>query len=159
MKKIFFLFTLIFVICLSLISCGEDSTINGSNVPVGTVFYSKDTLHAQIDAGGTYVSGTSTSFNMTVSAVKVKIEYRIQSNVDSSSGSTATYLDSTNGSPVPPSPLIVNVYSPVDTAVSFIYNVPSGPLYSKYDLWIYGTQPASFVRYIRFTDIKVTKVQ
>lgn len=143
-------------------SCGDDEIINNTpTVPVGTVLYARDTLQAVIEPGNVNMaSGNTTSFSQNFNASKITVEFSVQSNADSSIGCSASYLDSTNGSPAPPSPLTINVYSPVDTTYSFTYDVVSQPVYSKFEVWMYiGAQPSAVRRYMRLVNIKVTKAQ
>ena len=150
------LFTIVLT-AVFITSCSDDTTTNVT--PPSNVLFTWDTLSASINAGSTGISSNSTGFTQTITAAQVKIEYRLQSNADSSAGASASYVDSTNGTPAPPSPLTVNVYGPVDTSYSFTYNVSAQPFHSGFKVKMTLTQPSAVTRYIKLTNIKVTKVQ
>jgi hypothetical protein len=146
---------LLVIIALIIPSCGDDNTTT-PNTPTSSVLFTWDTLQAVVTNTG--FSSNSTSFTQTISATQVRIEYRLQSNADSSAGAFGSYLDSTNGSPVPPSPMTINIYAPIDTSYSFIYNVPTQPFYAGFKAQMFVSQN-TVLRYLRLINIKITKVQ
>ena len=136
-----------------LSSCGDDDTT--TNNPPSNVLFTWDTLAAVRDAGSNGLTTISQSFDQTVSGTQVKVEYRIQSNIDTAlGGCSASYTDSTNGSPS--SPNKVNVYRAFDSAYSFTYAIPTQPFHAAFRVRLF-TQSQSVQRYIRFVNIKVTK--
>ena len=152
MKYILLVLLVSFVSILS--SCGDDSTTTPTDPP-SNVLFSWDTLAAVRDAGSSGLTTISQSFDQTVSGTQVKVEYRIQSNIDTSlGGCSASYTDSTNGSPS--SPNTVNVYGAIDSAYSFTYTIPAQPFHAAFRVRLF-TQSQSVQRYIRFVNIKVTK--
>lgn len=155
MKNTIFLFVSIFIFTVGLISCGEDSTINGSNVPVGTVFFSYDTLEVVVSSPNSSNLQT-TSFTQTIQASKVRVEYRLQSNGDTSH-CLARYLDTTSGTPSRPGEQLV--YNTIDSQYNYILDIPAQPFYAGFMLRLLTLQSASIPYYIRFTNIKVTKVE
>ncbi len=135
-------------------SCGDDNTTTPTDPP-SNVLFSWDTLAAVRDAGSSGLTTISQSFDQTVSGTQVKVEYRIQSNIDTSlGGCSASYTDSTNGSPS--SPNTVNVYGAIDSAYSFTYTISAQPFHAAFRVRLF-TQSQSVQRYIRFVNIKVTK--
>ena len=146
-----------FIAVILFSSCSDDNTTN--NPPASNVLFSQDTLSASVNAGSTGISTDAAGFSQTITATQVKIEYSLQSNADSSFGASGSYRDSTNGTPIPPSPLTINVYGPVDTTYSFTYNVASQPFHAGFNVTMNVTQPNAVTRYIRLTNIKVTKLQ
>ncbi len=146
----------LFLITFLFVSCGDDSTTGTTNPPSNTLF-SMDTIAAVKDAGTVGLTTITQSFNQTISASEVKVEYRIQSNIDTTNnGCTASYTDTTNG--LPASPNTINVYGAVDSAYSFTYNVATQPFYSGFKVKLQVNTPQSVQRYIRFVNVKVTKV-
>ncbi|MEO8512928.1 MAG: hypothetical protein ABI543_05185 [Ignavibacteria bacterium] len=153
MKYLLLLILVSFISVLS--SCGDSATTPTEP----TVLFTLDTLSASVEAGVTGSDTVSQSFSQSLLISQVKIEYRLQSNVDSSFGSTASYIDSTNGLPTPPSSIIHYVYSPVDSLYSFTYSVTAQPFFAGFNLGLIVTQPQTETKYIRMTGIKVTKVK
>lgn len=156
MKYLLYLILVSFVFALS--SCGDDNTTNTPVVPPGTVLYSMDTIAAEREAGSTGSTDMLYYFLQTISASQVSIEFRLQSNVDSSLGSSGSYRDSTNGT-MPPSPVNYNLYAPIDSAYSYTCNVSTQPFYAGFNVRLVVLQIQSVQRYVRFVNVKVTKVQ
>lgn len=156
MKYLLFLILVSFIFALS--SCGEDSTTTPNNPVTSDTLYSLALLEAAVVTG----SGSnfnSVSFANTITASNVRLEFTIQSNADSSQGCTASYRDSTNGSPVPPSPLTVNVYSPIDTTYSMNLSVPTQPFFISFNVSMLVLNPLNTLRrYMRFVNVRVIKV-
>ncbi len=147
---------LLVVIVSILSSCSDDTTTTPTDPP-SNVLFSWDTLAAVRDAGSSGLTTISQSFDQTVSGTQVKVEYRIQSNIDTAlGGCSASYTDSTNGSPS--SPNTVNVFGVIDSAYSFTYTIPTQPFHAAFKVRLF-TQSQSVQRFIRFVKIKVTKVQ
>lgn len=140
-----------------LASCSDDTTTTPTDPP-SNVLFSWDTLSAYKEAGPTGTVYVSQSFGQTITATQVKVEYRLQSNVDSTLGCRGSYKDSTNGTGTP-SPVNYNIYTPVDSAMSFTWNVSTQPYYSGFGANLIVTAPQSVARYVRLVNIKVTKVQ
>ena len=136
-------------------SCGDDNTTTPTDPP-SNVLFSWDTLAAVREPGVTGSSTVSQGFNNTVSGTQIKVEYRIQSNIDTSLNQcSAFYADSTNGSPS--SPNTINVYGSIDSAYSFTYTMPTQPFYAGFKVRLIVNSAQSVQRYIRFVNIKVTK--
>jgi broad specificity polyphosphatase/5'/3'-nucleotidase SurE len=138
-------------------SCSDDTTTTPTDPP-SNVLYTWDTLAAIREAGTTGSVNISQSFAKTISATQVKVEYRLQSNVDTTLGCWGSYKDSTNGTGVP-SPVNYNINAPVDSAFSYIWNVSTQPYYSGFGVNLVVTVPQGEKRYVRLVNIKVTKVQ
>lgn len=136
-------------------SCGDDNTTTPTDPP-SNVLFSMDTIAAFKEPGVTGVSTVSQSFNNTVSGTQVKVEYRIQSNIDTSLNQcSGFYTDSTNGSPS--SPNTINVYGAIDSAYSFTYTMPTQPFYTGFKVRLIVNSAQSIQRYVRLVNVKVTK--
>src|SRR5688572_8798252 len=83
---------------LFMTSCGDDNTTNTTNSPAGTVLYSQDSLSVWIQSGSSFARD-SVAFSTNESG-GFKVEFRLQSNVDSSQHSVGYYRYNTNGSPL-----------------------------------------------------------
>lgn len=151
---------LITVISLFLISCGSDSTSPiVPNPVVNDTIYTLPILEAAVNGGLTGSNFNSTSFGNSVTAANVRLEFTIQSNSDSSLGCIASYRDSSNGLPAPPSPLTVNVYSPVDSSYTVNLNLPAQYFYISFNVRMVVTNSQNTLRrYIRFVNVRVIKV-
>lgn len=145
------------IISVFFVSCSDEDNINQSVVPIGTVFFATDSMVAKIDSGGYYTTGLGTLFHQTIAAFKVKVEYRLQSNCDSSAGVIVSINDSTNGSPQTPETLYF--YRPVDTLLSSVYDVDNLSFYYNFNSWLSVSRTTIITRYIRILDLKITKVQ
>ncbi len=151
----YLLLTLLVSFAAIISSCGDDNTTTPTDPP-SNVLFSWDTLAAVRDAGSSGLTTVIQSFEQTVSASQIKVEYRIQSNIDTAlGGCSGGYTDSTNGSPS--SPNTINVYGAIDSAYSFTYTIPTQPFHAAFKVSLF-TQAQSVQRYIRFVNIKVTKV-
>lgn len=150
------IFLLVLIVSM-LASCSDDTTTTPTDPP-SNVLFSWDTLSASNNTGSPGTVNVSQSFGQTISATQVKVEYRLQSNVDSALGCRGSYKDSTNGTGTP-SPVNFNIYAPVDSAMSFVWNVSTQPYYSGFGANLVVTVPQSVTRYVRLVNIKVTKVQ
>jgi hypothetical protein len=155
MKNTIYLFLSIFLVTVGLISCGEDSTTSGSTTPVGTVFFNIDTLGAEVSSPNSY-NEQAQSFNQTIQATKVRVEYRLQSNGDTSE-CYARYLDSTSGTPSRPGEQLIS--SPVDSQYNYILDISSQPFYLGFKASVQTLGTSSMPYYMRFVGIKVTKVE
>lgn len=152
--KYILLLLVLFVTIIS--SCGDDSTTTPTDPP-SNVLFSMDTIAAVREPGFIGSSTVSQSFNNTVSGTQVKVEYRIQSNIDTSLNQcSGTYTDSTNGSPS--SPNTINLYGAIDSAYSFTYTMPTQPFYAGFKVRLIVNSAQSVQRYVRFVNVKVTKV-
>ena len=140
-----------------LASCSDDTTTTPTDPP-SNVLFSWDTLSATNNTGSPGTVYVSQSFAQTITATQVKVEYRLQSNVDSTFGCRGSYKDSTNGTGTP-SPVNYDIYAPVDSAMSFTWNVSTQPYYSGFGANLTVTVPQGVTRYVRLVNIKVTKVQ
>ncbi len=149
-KKTVFYVIISLLLPLIFASCSDDVVDNGT--PVGTVFFSIDSLSVWLQPG-TGNGINSQIFQQTISASKVKVEYTIQTNVDSTH-SAAWVQDSSNGTPS--HPVEQYYFRNVDSAVSYTVDIPAQPFYIKLEvkLNIYGS---IIPHYIRLKNIKVTK--
>jgi hypothetical protein len=131
-------------------SCGEDEIVQ--QTPSGTVFYSLDSLSVWLNPGSG-IGSNSIIFEQTVSANTVKVEYTVQTNVDSAH-SEAWVRDSSNGSP----PHLVEQYYYwfVDSLASYVMDIPSQPLHLKLEVKM-NTYNSIIPHYVRLKNIKVTK--
>jgi len=153
MKITFYIFILVMGLVF-ITSCNEDSSTSTA-LPPGSVIYSQDSLSVILFAPNSYGS-QEVSFGQTVSANKVKVEYLLQSNADSVN-STARFQDSTNGTPSRPPEQIL--YLTIDSAFSYTIDLPAQPFYINFRVKLNTYQSGNSTFFIRFKNIKVTKVQ
>lgn len=144
------------LITLLFVSCSDDSDNPLTPVtPVGTVLFSFDTLGVVVVSPNSS-NFTSTSFTQTIQASKVRVEYRLQSNGDTSE-CYARYLDSTSGMPSRPGEQLVK--APVDSLYNFVLEIPAQPFYIGFRTSLQTLSTSSMPYYMRFVGIKVTKVE
>lgn len=151
----YLLFSLLVSFVFALSSCGDDNITPTD--PPSNVLFSMDTIAAVREPGVTGSSTVWQSFNNTVSGTQVKVEYRIQSNIDTSlGGCSGSYTDSTNGSPASSNTIII--YGAIDSAYSFTYTMPTQPFYAGFKVRLIVNSAQSVQRYVRLVNVKVTKV-
>lgn len=148
------LLAVILAFALLFSSCSDDSSTSTPITPPSNVIFTWDSLGVNV-TGPNSLSSQQTSLNQTISATKVKVEYRLVSNADTSF-CKATFSDSTNGTPSRPS--LQTLYGPVDSTYSFELDVPAQPFYVKYYVSM-RTLSSTIPYYIYFKGIKITKVQ
>jgi hypothetical protein len=145
----------VFFMFLFIASCSDDSDNPLTPVtPIGTVLFSFDTIGVIVSVSNSY-NEQMQSINQTIQATKVRVEYRLQSNGDTSE-CYARYLDSTSGTPSRPGEQLVT--APVDSQYNFILDIPSQPFYLGFKASV-QTLTSSIPYYMRFVKIKVTKVE
>ncbi len=134
-----------------LSSCGDDdTTTNNPGVPPGTVMYSADSISVWLSTTGFARDSVAYSTSETGS---VKVEFTIQSNVDTPSayGKFGFY---TNATPVVPySP---DIYVPRDEPFSTNLSFASGSTYFAFMVQL-NNYISIFPRYVRLRSVKVTK--
>ncbi|MBE2228028.1 MAG: hypothetical protein IAE93_11810 [Ignavibacteria bacterium] len=147
-----YLLVLLLVSFVSILSsCGDDDTItNNPGVPAGTVMYSADSISVWLSTTGFARDSVSYSISETGS---VKVEFTIQSNVDTPSayGKFGFY---TNATPVVP--YIPNIYAPIDEPFSTNLSFASGSTYFAFMVQL-NNYVSTFPRYVRLKSVKVTK--
>ena len=134
-----------------LSSCGDDDPItNNPGVPAGTVMYSADSISVWLSSVGFARDSVSYSTSETGN---VKVEFTIQSNVDTPSayGKFGFY---TNSTPVPV--YFHDIFAPRDEPFSMNQNLASGSTYFAFMVQLNNYVP-SFQRYVRLKNVKVTK--
>ena len=135
---------------ISFYSCSDD--IINQEDPVGTIYFNFDSIPIWFSPGNN--SGYSSyTFQQTISASRVKVEYIIQTNADSTH-SEAVVKDSSNGTPV--HPVVQYYYRNVDSALSYTMDIPSQPIHLKLEVEM-NTYFSLIPHYIRLKNIKVTK--
>lgn len=149
------LLSVVFFMSLIIVSCSDDSTNPTTpETPIGTVLFSYDTLGVVVSVPNS-ANLQTTSFTQTIQATKVRVEYRIQSNGDTSH-CFARYLDTTSGTPSRPGEQLV--YNSIDSQYNYVLDIPAQPFYAGFMLRLFTLQSAIIPYYIRFVNIKVTKV-
>jgi hypothetical protein len=144
-----------FTVALILVaSCSDDSSTS-SVLPPGSVLYSLESLNVILSAPNSY-SFQQVIFGQTVSANRVKVEYLLQTNADSIN-SIARFQDSTNASPERSREQFL--YSPVDSSLSYMLDIPAQPFYLSFRAKLNTYQSGGTVYFIRLKNIKATKVQ
>ncbi len=133
-----------------LSSCGEDDTTNTPVTPPGTVLYSADSISIWLSSTG--LAEDSVSYSTSESG-GVLVEFRIQSNVDTTSayGKFGFY---TNATPVVP--YLSDIYFPVDEPFLTSLTLASGSTYFAFSVKL-NNYILTFPRYVRLKDVKVTK--
>lgn len=146
-KILFFPLAVISILLIS--SCSDDNTT--TNPPTSDVLLSLDSLSVWLSGSGN--GNNSYTLEQTTTINRVKVEYTIQTNVDST-GSMAWVRDSSNGTP---SHIVEQQYYwSVDSLVSYVMDIPSQPVHLKLAVRLnkYGGAGSY---YIRLKNIKVTK--
>lgn len=148
MKYILLLLLVCFVSIIS--SCSDDTTTNNPGVPAGTVMYSADSISVWLRSTGFARDSVSYSTSETGS---VKVEFKIQSNVDTPSayGKFGFY---TNATPVVP--YTPDIYAPRDEPFSTNLSFATGSTYFAFSVQLNNYTP-TFPRYVRLKSVKVTK--
>src|SRR3989304_100895 len=144
-------FNVILIAAILFFPSFSDDVVN-QETPIGTVFFNLDSLSVWLQPG-TGNGTNSQIFQQTISASKVKIEYTIQTNVDSIH-SVSCVRDSSNGTPS--HPVEQYYYWNVDSAVSYIMDIPTQPIHLKLEVKL-NTYGSIISHYIRLKNIKVTK--
>jgi len=159
MKNILYMKFLFAALTLAALMLISESCSNNSVSPVVTkdTLYYDDTLSVWIPAGISSNSTQSVAFGQTISASVVRLEFTVQSNADSGSGSKGSYYDTTNSSPKLPG--IQNVYSAIDSIFTYTINVGSQPFYAGFQVTLATRPDTAATRYIRFKNIRVIKQQ
>lgn len=147
-----YILLLLLVSIISIISsCGDDDPVtNNPGVPAGTVMYSADSISVWLSSTGFARDSVSYSTSETGS---VKVEFTIQSNVDTPSayGKFGFYTSAT-----PAFVYFPDIFSPRDEPFSFIQNLATGSTYYAFMVQLNNYLP-TFPRYVRLKSIKVTK--
>ena len=143
---------ILIIISAVFCSCGDDTTTNTPNSPAGTVLYSRDSLSVWIQSGSSFARDSiAYSTNETGS---FKVEFRVQSNADSSLHAAGYYRYDTNGSPV--AVIYPYIYFPIDEQYTSNFSFAAGSTYSSFVVKLTTTGTASPF-YVRLKDIKITK--
>ncbi|MBE2217349.1 MAG: hypothetical protein IAE90_04035 [Ignavibacteria bacterium] len=149
--KIFFSAFLIILVSM-LASCSDDdTTTNNPGVPAGTVMYAADSISVWLSSTGFAKDSVSYSTSETGS---VKVEFMIQSNVDTPSayGKFGFYTNA-----IPVVPYIPDIYAPRDEPFSTNLSFASGSTYFAFMVQLNNYLPV-FPRYVRLRSVKVTKM-
>lgn len=143
----------VLVIIALLASCSDDSTTPTPVTPAGTVLFSADSIAVWLPAGGMSYGSDSTYFSTGVTG-GIKLEFTLQSNVD-----TPTALgrwDLYTNAP-PPIPYFAAITEPRDEFFSFNQNTVSGLTYFALAIKL-NTYNSVIPRYVRIKNIKLTKL-
>jgi len=134
---------------LLIFSCSDNNTT--TNQPTSDVLFTMDSISVWLSGSGS--GNNSYTFQQATTAGRVKVEYTVQTNVDSVN-SMAWVKDSSNGSI--PHVVEQQYYWNVDSLVSYTMDIPAQPIHLRLEarLNVYG---GSFSYYIRLKNIKVTK--
>lgn len=146
-----YILLLLLVSIISIISsCSDDTATNNPGVPPGTVMYSADSISVWLSSTGFARDSVSYSTSETGS---VKVEFTIQSNVDTPSayGKFGFY---TNATPVVP--YTADIYAPRDEPFSTNLSFASGSTYFAFSVQL-NNYTSIFPRYVRLKTVKVTK--
>lgn len=144
-------FIFILTAALILISCSEDTTTNNPVTPPGTVLFSRDSMSVWLSNTG---FSKDSNYYSTSETGSVKVEFTIQSNVDTPSayGRFGFY---TNGTPVVP--YIPEIVAPRDELFSTNLSFAAGSTYFAFSAAL-NYYSGSISRYVRLKNIKVTKL-
>ncbi|HWA06586.1 MAG TPA: hypothetical protein VG961_08560 [Ignavibacteria bacterium] len=146
-----YILLLLLVSIISIISsCSDDTTTNNPGVPPGTVMYSADSISVWLSSTG---FARDSVYYSTSETGSVKVEFTIQSNVDTPSayGKFGFY---TNATPVVP--YYPDIYAPRDEPFSTNLSFASGSTYFAFMVQLNNYLP-TFPRYVRLKSVKVTK--
>ena len=132
---------LVIALAITIYSCGDD-TLTTPNSPTGTVLYSRESLSVWIQSGSSFARD-SIAFS-TNETGGFKVEFRIQSNADSSQHAVGYYRYDTNGSPVVV--LLPDIYFPIDEQHNPNFNFASGSTYVSF--WIKLTTTGTVSRFM-----------
>ncbi len=146
-----YILLLLLVSIISIVSsCSDDTTTNNPGVPPGTVMYSADSISVWLSSTGFARDSVSYSTSETGS---VKVEFTIQSNVDTPSayGKFGFYTNAT-----PSVPYYPDIYAPRDEPFSTNLSFASGSTYFAFMVQLNNYLP-TFSRYVRLKSVKVTK--
>lgn len=147
-----YILLLLLVSIVSIVSsCSDDdTTTNNPGVPAGTVMYSADSISVWLSSTGFARDSVSYSTSETGS---VKVEFTIQSNVDTPSayGKFGFYTNST-----PALTYFPDIYAPRDEPFSLNQNLASGSTYFAFMVQL-NNYNSIFPRYVRLRSVKVTK--
>lgn len=146
-----FILLLLLVSIVSIFSsCSDDTTTNNPGVAPGTVMYSADSISVWLSSTGFARDSVSYSTSETGS---VKVEFTIQSNVDTPSayGKFGFYTNAT-----PAVTYIPDIYAPRDEPFSTNLNFASGSTHFAFMVQL-NNYVSTFPRYVRLRSVKVTK--
>ncbi len=148
MKYLLSLILISFVFALS--SCGDDNTTGTTVTPPGTVLFSRDSISVWLSSTGFSRDSNSYSTSETGS---VKVEFTIQSNVDTPSayGKFGFYTNAT-----PAVTYFPDIFAPRDELFSTNLSFASGSTYFAFSVQLNNYLP-TFPRYVRLKNVKVTK--
>lgn len=146
-----YILSIILVSIVSIISsCGDDTTTNNPGVPPGTVMYSADSISVWLSSIG--FAKDSAAYSTSESG-SVKVEFTLQSNVDTPSA-YGRFGFSTNSMPVVP--YFPDIYAPRDEQFSLNQNLASGSTYFAFAVQL-NNYTVTYPRYVRFVNVKITK--
>ena len=153
LKNIFmkYILILLLVSIISIVSsCSDDTTTSTTVTPPGTVLFSRDSISVWLSSTG---FSRDSNYYSTTETGSVKVEFTLQSNVDTPSayGKFGFY---TNATPVVP--YIADIYAPRDEPISSNLSFASGSTYFAFSVQLNNYIP-TFPRYVRLKNVKVTK--
>ncbi len=141
-----------FIMIAVFLSCSDDTTTNPVTPP-GTVLYSADSISIWLPAGIVSYGSDSTYFSVTETG-SVKLEFTLQSNVDTPSalGRWDLYTNTT-----PVIPYFAAITEPRDEFFSLNQNAASGLTYFALAIKL-NTFNSTIARYVRIINIRLTKL-
>lgn len=146
-----YILLLLLVSIISIVSsCGEDTTTNNPGTPAGTVLYSADSISVWLSTTGFAKDSAAYSTTETGS---VKVEFTLQSNVDTPSA-YGRYGFYTNATPVVP--YIPDIFYPLDIPFYTNLSFASGSTYFAFTVQV-NNNISTYPRYVRLRSVKVTK--
>jgi len=118
-------------------SCGEDTVINKGS-PSGTVFYSLDSLSIWLGPG-TMGGGASILHQQAIELSKIKVEYKIQTNVDSLHSEAWLIDSSVVSNSYDSSYHVINqhFYWNTDSLITYTFNFPIQQIYLYLNVSLY----------------------
>lgn len=159
MKSIMAHFMIVLSVAFGVVSCGNENTSTGPDIPVGSVLFSADSIYFQADSGYTNMVITSGArYHRNTSAFSVEVQYRIRTNVNTSADSCFIRIhDTTNG--MPQNANVLNLYQPTDTVYKQVFRITEQPYHYSLNADIEVNHSLLTDRCIWLSDIKVIKTQ
>lgn len=154
LKKSFSISLAVFAVIL-VSSCVDDDLPTDPGTPIGTVLFSLDSLGVIISTSNSFAMQEE-AFGSTINASKVRVEYRLRSNLDTAYCYVMRQDSTNSNTTIPPEPWHTG---PFDTNYSNVFNVSAQPFYFRFKVWAetYSGIPNPY--YIHYSNIRVIKAE
>jgi hypothetical protein len=155
LKKNLILTIAVFIWAFVFSACSEDDNPANPKPSVGTVLFSLDSLGVIVSTSNSFAMQEE-AFGNTINASKVRVEYRLRSNLDTANCYVMREDSTNSNTSIPPE---IWHTGPFDTNYTYLYDVSVQPFYFSFKVWVQTYSGIPNPYYIYYSNIRIIKAE